>query len=70
MSNLKKVNVFRRNLMRNLTKGIGRSDVQKSGQIDKSEIKKVLISRPNKRLGFLLLITPLVQEVSHTFPIC
>ncbi|WP_026730658.1 glycosyltransferase family 9 protein [Flavobacterium denitrificans] len=70
MSNLKKVNVFRRNLMRNLTKGIGRSDVQKSGQIDKSEIKKVLISRPNKRLGNLLLITPLVQEVTQTFPNC
>ncbi|KAF2329421.1 glycosyltransferase family 9 protein [Flavobacterium daemonense] len=70
MSNLKKVNGFRRNIMRSLTKNIGRSDMQKSGQIDKNEIKKVLISRPNKRLGNLLLISPLIQEVTETFPNC
>ncbi|TDO97728.1 glycosyltransferase family 9 protein [Flavobacterium sp. 245] len=70
MSNLKKVNVFRRNIMRSLTKNIGRSDLQSSEQIDNSKIKKVLISRPNKRLGNLLLITPLIQEVTETFPNC
>jgi ADP-heptose:LPS heptosyltransferase len=32
-------------------------------------IKTVLISRPNHRLG-QLLITPLVQEVTDTFPNC
>ncbi|MBF4466533.1 glycosyltransferase family 9 protein [Flavobacterium sp. LC2016-12] len=70
MSNLKKVNVFRRSLMRNLTKNIGDSSISKNGPIDTSKIKKVLICRPNKRLGNLLLITPLIQEVTETFPNC
>ncbi|MGZ9734115.1 glycosyltransferase family 9 protein [Flavobacterium sp. GNP002] len=71
MSILKKVNVFRRILTRSLTKNIGSS--QKNQDIDltqKIEIKRVLISRPNHRLGNLLLITPLVQEVIATFPEC
>lgn len=70
MSNLKKVNVFRRSLMRNLTKNIGNSSISTNGPIDKDKIKKVLICRPNKRLGNLLLITPLIQEVTATFPNC
>jgi ADP-heptose:LPS heptosyltransferase len=71
MTLLKKVNIFRRILTRNLTKNIGSS--QKNQVIDltqKIEIKRVLISRPNHRLGNLLLITPLVQEVIATFPDC
>lgn len=70
MGNLLKVNVFRRFLMRNLTKNIGGSSISKKGPIDTSKIKKVLICRPNKRLGNLLLITPLIQEVTTTFPNC
>lgn len=72
MSNLKKVSVnkVRRNLMRNLTKNIGNVNSVQSGTIDKGKIKKVLICRPNGRLGNLLLITPLIQEVSATFPDC
>ncbi|MFV8394120.1 glycosyltransferase family 9 protein [Flavobacterium sp. LB2P6] len=68
---LKKVNVFRRIVTHNLTKNIGNS--QKNQIIDlsqKIEIKRVLISRPNHRLGNLLLITPLVQDVIATFPDC
>jgi ADP-heptose:LPS heptosyltransferase len=34
------------------------------------EIKSVLICRPNKRLGNLLLMTPLVQELERAFPGC
>ena len=71
MSALKKINEFRRNITRGLTKNIGSS--QKNQQIDlsqKIEIKKVLISRPNHRLGNLLLITPLVQDVASVFPDC
>jgi len=70
MGNLNKVNVVRRGLMRVLTKNIGASNASKSGTIDKSKIKKVLICRPNGRLGNLLLITPLIQEVTNTFPGC
>lgn len=71
MSVLKKVNTFRRSLMRSLTKNIGkpRSD-QDIILVDKSEIRRVLICRPNARLGNLLLITPLVQEVTEMFPNC
>lgn len=71
MSVLTTVNIFRRRIMRNLTKNIGKSkrnlDIV---LVDKTEIKRVLICRPNARLGNLLLVTPLVQEVSEIFPDC
>ncbi len=56
--------------MQNLTKNVGNSGVGNVESIDKSKIKKVLICRPNGRLGNMLLITPLVQEVTETFPDC
>jgi len=63
----KKINALRRFLMRGLTKNIGKSNADiKSNQNIK--IKRILISRPNHRLGNLLLLTPLVQEVINTFP--
>jgi len=63
----KKINALRRSLMRGLTKNIGKSNADiKSNQNIK--IKRILISRPNHRLGNLLLLTPLVQEVIKTFP--
>jgi heptosyltransferase-3 len=63
----KRINVFRKRLMQSLTKNIGNS---RSGgkNSENVEIKRILISRPNHRLGNLLLLTPLVQEVSNTFP--
>lgn len=71
MSILKKVNVFRRILTHRLTKNIGSSHFeQKIDLTHKIEIKRILISRPNHRLGNLLLITPLVQDVIATFPNC
>lgn len=71
MSVLKKVNVYRRILTHYLTKNIGNSqNNQKIDLTQKIEIKKILISRPNHRLGNLLLITPLVQDVITTFPSC
>lgn len=71
MSLLTKINVMRRAITRGLTKNIGNS--ASNFAIDPSQkitIKKVLISRPNHRLGNLLLITPLVQDVTNTFPDC
>ena len=71
MSVLSKINVHRRSIMRNLTRNVGKTNMQDDFiLVDKSEIKKVLICRPNGRLGNLLLITPLVQEVSEMFPNC
>lgn len=65
------VNAFRRKVMNGLTRNIGGS--YSNPKIDpnsKIEIKKILISRPNHRLGNQLLLTPLVQEVINTFPDC
>ena len=58
-------------IMHRLTKNIGKSykeTVLASGE--KPNIKRILISRPNHRLGNQLLLTPLVQEVVKTFPDC
>ncbi|KFC24255.1 glycosyltransferase family 9 protein [Chryseobacterium sp. FH1] len=63
----KKINTARRSLMRRLTKNIGKSNAGiKNNQ--NTKIQRILISRPNHRLGNLLLLTPLVQEVINTFP--
>lgn len=71
MGLLKEINVFRRSLMRNLTKNIGKASSQEDIiLVDKKDIKRILICRPNGRLGNLLLITPLVQEVTEIFPNC
>ena len=67
----KKINVFRRSLTHLITKNIGNSQLnQNTDFIDKAKIKRILICRPNQRLGNLLLITPLIEEVTTTFPEC
>lgn len=53
--------------MRSLTKNIGKSSIDLNPEKDLI-IKRILISRPNHRLGNLLLLSPLVQEVIDTFP--
>lgn len=66
-----KINVFRRALMHGLTKNIGKQNSEQGIiLVNKNEIKRVLICRPNARLGNLLLITPFVQEIEQTFPNC
>jgi heptosyltransferase-3 len=71
MNILKNINVIRRSLMQGVAKKISGSSMnQNLKMIDKDNIKTVLISRPNHRLGNQLLITPLVQEVTDTFPNC
>lgn len=71
MNALKKINRVRRILMDRLTKNVGTSHVDQNIDLTtKIEIKKVLICRPNHRLGNLLLVTPLLQEIIATFPQC
>jgi len=53
--------------MRGLTKNIGKSNSTIKGDKEVT-IKRILISRPNHRLGNLLLLSAIVQEVSDTFP--
>ncbi|MES2486415.1 MAG: glycosyltransferase family 9 protein [Bacteroidota bacterium] len=69
MSFKHKVNVFRRLLTHNLTSKLGSSHANKAFNPN-TPVKRVLISRPNHRLGNLLLITPLVQELEVLFPGC
>lgn len=64
-----KLNDVRRTTMRFLTKNIGSSQKKETKSItDPERIKQILICRPNARLGNLLLITPLIKEVSAAFP--
>ncbi len=71
MTFIKKINEYRRVLTHSLTKNIGNSTVNQNIDLTTQvEIKRVLICRPNARLGNLLLITPLVEEVTSTFPGC
>ncbi|MCU7613936.1 lipopolysaccharide heptosyltransferase family protein [Chryseobacterium sp. GMJ5] len=63
----KKINAVRRSVMQNLTKNIGKSH-STIGNKEDLVIRKVLITRPNHRLGNLLLITPLVNEIHRLFP--
>lgn len=71
MSFKQKINQYRRQIMNVITKSIGNSYSEPKIKIgQKINIKKVLIIRPNHRLGNQLLLTPLVQEVINTFPEC
>ena len=67
MSIITKINTIRRNLLRRVTRNVGTSYVE-AGSISSIDIQKVLICRPNGRLGNMLLCTPLVQEVTAIFP--
>lgn len=68
MNRKKKINSWRRNFTQSLTRNLGKSNFNQKLGAEKPEIKRILISRPNHRLGNLLLITPLVQEVETLFP--
>lgn len=64
-------NKVRRKVMHFLTHNIGKKSVaEMQKKAEHFSVKRVLISRPNHRLGNMLLITPLVQEVARTFPDC
>lgn len=65
---LNKINRLRRRLMRGLTKNIGNFYTPPTPILNPADTIHVLISRPNHRLGNLLLITPLLEEVTRTFP--
>lgn len=67
----KEINAVRRSIMRGITRNVGASNFERNLDSNtKIEIKRILICRPNQRLGNLLLITPLLQEITTTFPDC
>jgi ADP-heptose:LPS heptosyltransferase len=63
----KKINDWRGMILRKFTNLIGPEGEQRvtPGSI---EVKKILICRPNHRLGNQLLITPLLTEIERTLP--
>lgn len=69
MSFNKKINALRQTIMHALTSNIGQNSAGKvTGLSVSSEVRRILISRPNHRLGNLLLMTPLLQEIMETMP--
>lgn len=65
------VNKVRMAVMHGLTQNIGKqaSSLRNNGN-ELPVIKRVLVSRPNSRLGNQLLVTPLIQEIEKIFPGC
>lgn len=72
MSFKSNINQFRRVVTKSLTKGIVNKNKLSEIQNGKTgfELKRVLISRPNHRLGNTLMITPLVKEIIRLYPNC
>lgn len=69
MKLMKTINGWRGRIMRGVTRSISTASVtHQAGSLVKTDVSRILICRPNHRLGNLLLITPLLQEVARTFP--
>lgn len=71
MKKLTKINVVRRNITKFLANYLvkpKKSFSELKRIKDPLAVKRILIVRPNHRLGNMLLITPLVQEVVEIFP--
>ncbi len=67
MNILKDINRVRRSLFTGATNHISnKAEVIKINELE--SVRNILICRPNQRLGNLLLITPLIQELESTFP--
>lgn len=65
---LRKANSHKRSLLGTLTKNLG-SEVQAAPSgLDVAAIRRVLIVRPNHRLGNTLMLTPLVREINGLLP--
>lgn len=63
-----KVNAYRRKIMRGLTGNIGKGSLDNIKENETISIKRVLVNRPNQRLGNTLLMTPLIQEIVKNYP--
>ncbi len=62
---------LRRRLMRRATRALLREPLTSSRSVQsvpRANVRRVLVCRPNHRLGNLLLLTPLIKELQHVFP--
>lgn len=65
----RKINNIRRKILQGITKHIkGKNAPFNGGEDFLNRPLKILISRPNSRLGNLLMVTPLVQEIEQILP--
>lgn len=64
------INKIRRNITRGITKNIRCASAPKLKTDEICDFNRILIVRPNGRLGNLLMLTPLLQEIVSTFPQC
>ncbi len=51
--------------MHAITSGLGQGSIRLT---DPSRVKRILVCRPNGRLGNMLLLTPVVRELQESFP--
>ena len=67
----KSINYYRRRITRFLTGSLlnTKNKIPTDLPVD-FEFKTILISRPNHRLGNLLLITPILTEIENKYPNC
>ena len=68
MSFKMQINQVRRTIMRSLTGSIGKDTFKNSNKNPNHQFNRILVSRPNQRLGNTLLLTPLIQELEKEFP--
>ena len=68
MSFKMQINQVRRTIMHSLTGSIGNNSFIKPNLNPNHQFKRILVSRPNQRLGNTLLLTPLLQELEKEFP--
>lgn len=69
MNIIKQINKVRKYITKVVfVKTFNTNDFHSSIVKDVNEIRKILLIRPNHRLGNQLLITPLIQDVIQTFP--
>ena len=66
----KKINTLRRKLMRGISSNIGKRKNNNPAKIMQPQVTHILLIRPNNRLGNLLMISPLMQELIQNFPHC
>jgi hypothetical protein len=64
----RRINNVRRGVMDWITRGIGANGARRPDSLEGEQIRRILICRPNHRLGNMLMITPLVQDIAHYFP--
>ena len=65
---LRKANSHKRSLLGALTKSLGSEVESAPPGLDAATIGRILVVRPNHRLGNTLMLTPLVREINHLLP--